>query len=219
VRVDIWSDVVCPWCYVGKARFDRALAAFEHREEVVVRFHSYELNPSLPRGGSEPLLAALARKFSGTPAEEIQGMEHRVADAARVEGLAYRCDRRNGNTFDLHRLLHLAGDAGVQAAAVRALNQAHFAEARDVFDQEVAVEVFCAAGLDAAEVRRVLAGDAYGERVFADERAAHDLRITGVPFFVVDRTVGVCGARSTDLFARALEQAWARRPRARQRVA
>src|SRR6185369_1298121 len=80
VRVDIWSDVVCPWCYVGKARFDRALAAFEHRDQVVVRFHSYELAPNLPRGGSEPLLEALTRKFAGVPAAEIEGMEHRVAD-------------------------------------------------------------------------------------------------------------------------------------------
>jgi len=217
VRVDIWSDVVCPWCYVGKARFDRALAAFEHRDQVVVRFHSYELAPNLPRGGSEPLLEALTRKFAGVPAAEIEGMEHRVADAAREQGLAYRSDRRNGNTFDLHRLLHLAGDAGCQSAAVTALNQAHFGAALDVFDPQVALQVFTGVGLPAADVRRVQAGDTYADRVFADQRTARDLRITGVPFVVIGGTVGVGGARPTDLFTRALDQAWARRPR--QRVA
>ncbi|SNQ48729.1 putative dithiol-disulfide isomerase involved in polyketide biosynthesis [Frankia canadensis] len=217
MRVDIWSDVVCPWCYVGKARFDRALDAFEHRGEVVVHFHSYELAPGLPRGGSEPLLDALARKVADVPAAEIARREHRVADAARAEGLDYRSDRRNGSTFDLHRLLHLAADAGRRSEAVAALNQAHFGAARDVFDPEVAVEVFTGAGLDPVEIRRVLAGDAYADRVFADERAAHDLRITGVPFVVIDGTVGVSGARPTELFTRALDQAWARRPR--QRVA
>ncbi|WP_163553330.1 DsbA family oxidoreductase [Candidatus Frankia alpina] len=216
MRVDIWSDVVCPWCYVGKARFDRALATFAHRDEVQVRFHSYELNPTLPRGRSESLLAALARKFSDVPADEIEGMEHRVADAARDEGLAYRSDRRNGNTFDLHRLLHLAGEAGRQAEAVTALNQAHFGAGRDVFDHDIAVEVCTSAGLAPAEVRRVLTGDDYTERVFADERAAHDMRVTGVPFFVIDRTLAVTGARPADLFARTLDQAWARRA---QRVA
>ncbi|CAO5235256.1 DsbA family oxidoreductase [Frankia sp. AgKG'84/4] len=219
MRVDIWSDVVCPWCYVGRARFDRALAAFAHREEVVVRFHSYELNPTLPRGGSEALLDALARKFPDTPRTRLCEREHRVADAARDEGLGYRGDRRNGNTFDLHRLLHLAGDAGEAAQAVRALHHAHFAQARDVFAPDVAVEVFTAVGLPAAEVRRVLDGDAYTERVFADQRAAHDMRVTGIPFVVVDRTIAVAGARSTDLYTRTLDTAWARRPRARQHVA
>ncbi|MCK9896764.1 DsbA family oxidoreductase [Frankia sp. AgB32] len=218
MRVDIWSDVVCPWCYVGRARFDRALAAFAHRDEVIVRFHSYELNPTLPRGGSEALLDALARKFPDTPRAQLCEREHRVADAARAEGLGYRSDRHNGNTFDLHRLLHLAGDAGVQADAVRALHQAHFGQARDVFAPDVAVEVFTAVGLPAGEVRRVLATDAYAERVFADERAAHDLRVTGVPFVVVDRTIAVGGARSAELFTRTLDRAWARRPRARQHV-
>ncbi|MCK9893974.1 DsbA family protein [Frankia sp. AgB32] len=150
MRVDIWSDVVCPWCYIGKARFERALAGFAHRDEVSVLFHSYELDPTLPRGESGPLREALAAKF-GRSVEEIAVMEDRVADAARGEGLVYTADRLSGNTFDLHRLLHLATDVGRQAEAVSALNAAHFGAGRPVFD--------------AAEVTRVRAG----------ERAARDL--------------------------------------------
>ncbi|WP_261568924.1 DsbA family oxidoreductase [Frankia gtarii] len=208
MRVDIWSDVVCPWCYIGKARFEQALAGFTHRDEVSVVFHSYELDPSLPRGESGPLREALAAKF-GRPVEEIAAMENRVADAARGEGLEYTADRRSGNTFDLHRLLHLATDAGRQAEAVSALNAAHFGAGRPVFDQETAVEVFTAAGLDAAEVSRVWAGDDYADAVRADERTARDFGITGVPFFVLDDALGVSGAQPAELFTQALDQAWA----------
>ncbi|WP_261557552.1 DsbA family oxidoreductase [Frankia tisae] len=208
MRVDIWSDVVCPWCYIGKARFEQALAGFAHRDEVSVVFHSYELDPSLPRGESGPLREALAAKF-GRPVEEIAAMENRVADAARGEGLEYTADRRSGNTFDLHRLLHLATGAGRQAEAVSALNAAHFGAGRPVFDQETAVEVFTAAGLDAAEVSRVWAGDDYADAVRADERAARDFGITGVPFFVLDDALGVSGAQPAELFTQALDQAWA----------
>jgi predicted DsbA family dithiol-disulfide isomerase len=207
MRVDIWSDVVCPWCYVGKARFEHALADFDHRDEVEVAFHSYELDPTMPRGESGPLKEALARKF-GASSDQIEAMEGRVAGLARDEGLEYRTDRSHGNTFDLHRLLHLAAAAGRGPAAVDAVNRANFARALPIFDPEVMVEVLAEAGVGEADTRRVLAGDDYADEVRADEAAARGLGITGVPFFVVDNRYGISGAQPTELFAKALRQAW-----------
>ncbi|MCM3887170.1 DsbA family oxidoreductase [Frankia sp. R82] len=215
MRVDIWSDLVCPWCYVGWSRLRRALAGFAHQDELTVRWHSFELNPGLARGRSEPLTGALARRLRDLPAGEITRRQARVAAAIRDEGLPYQAERRHGSTFDLHRLLHLAADAGRATPTLDAIHQAHFGSGLDVFDPAVAAGVVTAAGLDATEVRRVLAGDAYAERVFTDERAAHDLRITGVPFVLIDRTLAVPGARGSDVFTRALDTAWARRPRIR----
>lgn len=217
MRVDIWSDLVCPWCYVGWSRLRRALTGFTHQDELTVRWHSYELNPGLARGRSEPRPGAPGRRLRDLSAEEIARGEQRVAAAARDEGLPYRADRHHGSTFDLHRLLHLATEAGRAAPTLDALHQAHFGAGRDIFDHAVAVDVATAAGLDPTDARRVLAGDAYTERVFTDQRAAHDLRITGVPYVLIDRSIVVSGARGSALFTRALDTAWARRPRTRAR--
>ncbi|HTU75449.1 MAG TPA: DsbA family oxidoreductase [Trebonia sp.] len=207
MRVDIWSDVVCPWCYVGKARFSKALASFPHRDEVEVTFRSFELDPGAPAGGDETNLSMIAKKF-GLPMPQAIAMEERVAGLARAEGLGYQLERPSGNTFDLHRVLHLARASGVQDAMVSALNQANFAEGRQVFDRDVIVEVATSAGLDRGDVLRVLDSDQYAEAVRADEAQAHALGATGVPFFVLDMKIGVSGAQATETFARALAQAW-----------
>jgi predicted DsbA family dithiol-disulfide isomerase len=207
MRVDIWSDVVCPWCYVGEARFSKALASFPHRDEVEVTFRSFELDPGAAVGGHETNLAMISKKF-GLPMAQAVAMEERVAGLARAEGLEYQLERSNGNTFDLHRVLHLARAHGVQDAAVNAVLAANFALSRPVFDRDVIIEVASGAGLDPADVAKVLDTDQYADAVRADEALAHALGATGVPFFVFDMKIGVSGAQPTETFTRALAQAW-----------
>jgi predicted DsbA family dithiol-disulfide isomerase len=207
MRVDIWSDVVCPWCYVGKARFEKALAGFSHRDEVEVVFRSFELDPGAAVGGDETNLAMISKKF-GMPRPQAIQMEERVAGLARAEGLHYQLERPNGNTFDLHRVLHLARADGVQDAVVNAVYQANFAEARRIFDRNVVIEVATSAGLDPDDVAKVLDTDQYADAVRADEAQAHALGATGVPFFVFDMKIGVSGAQAAETFTGALAQAW-----------
>ena len=209
MRVDIWSDVICPWCYVGKARFAKALSSFPHRDQVEVVFHSFELDPNLPRGQRESNLVMLSQKFGKSQAEAL-AMDDQVGSLARAEGLGFDSGRPGGNTFDIHRVLHLGLDKGVQQALVGAVNEAYFGRARDVFDRDVLTEVAAGAGLDAAEVGKVLDGDAYADEVRQDERQAQQIGISGVPFFVFDMALGAAGAQPTALFTSALNQAWDR---------
>jgi predicted DsbA family dithiol-disulfide isomerase len=209
MRVDIWSDVICPWCYVGKARFEKALDSFAHRDEVEVVYHSFELDPGSPRGQRESNLAVLSKKFGKSPAEAL-AMDGQVGGLARAEGLGFESARPVGNTFDIHRVLHLGLDRGVQHALLGAVNEAYFAQARDVFDRDVLAEVAARAGLDAAEAGKVFDGDAYTEEVRRDELQARQIGINGVPFFVFDMSLGASGAQPTALFMSALNQAWDR---------
>lgn len=210
MRVDIWSDVICPWCYVGKARFEKALDSFAHRDEVEVVYHSFELDPSSPRGQRESNLTMLSKKFGKSPAEAL-AMDDQVGRLARAEGLGFDSERPVGNTFDVHRVLHLGLDRGVQRTLLDAVNEAYFAQARDVFDRDVLTEVAAGAGLDAGEVGKVLDGDAYADEVRQDEAQARQIGISGVPFFVFDMALGASGAQPTELFASALNQAWDRK--------
>jgi predicted DsbA family dithiol-disulfide isomerase len=210
MRVDIWSDVICPWCYVGKARFEKALDSFAHRDEVEVIYHSFELDPSSPRGQRESNLTMLSKKFGKSPAEAL-ALDDQVGTLARAEGLGFDSGRPVGNTFDVHRVLHLGLDRGVQQALLGAVNEAYFAQARDVFDRDVLTEVAVGAGLKADEVGKVLDGDAYADDVRQDESQARQIGISGVPFFVFDMALGASGAQPAELFASALNQAWDRK--------
>jgi predicted DsbA family dithiol-disulfide isomerase len=210
MRVDIWSDVICPWCYVGKARFEKALDSFAHRDEVEVIYHSFELDPSAPRGQSESNLTMLSKKFGKSPAEAL-ALDDQVGSLARAEGLGFDSERPVGNTLDVHRVLHLGLDRGVQQALLGAVNEAYFAQARDVFDRDVLTEVAAGAGLNADEVGKVLDGDAYADEVRQDESQARQIGISGVPFFVFDMAIGASGAQPAELFASALNQAWDRK--------
>ena len=209
MRVEIWSDIACPWCYIGKARFEKGLAAFAHRDEVEVVHRSFELDPNRAKGETGPVVPMLAKKY-GRTIEEAQAMEEHVASNARSEGLDYRTEGRDhGNTFDIHRLLHLARARGRQDELLDLAYRANFAEERSVFDPEVLVDLAVEAGLDADEARAVLADeDAYAGEVRADEREAAELGASGVPFFVLDRRYGVSGGQPAELFTQALEQAW-----------
>ncbi|MGH3246364.1 MAG: DsbA family oxidoreductase [Trebonia sp.] len=208
MRVDIWSDVVCPWCYVGKARFEKALSAYPNRDEVEVVYHSFQLDPSYPKDKhGETNLQMLSTKY-GMSAEQARAADGQVAGLARAEGLGFDSERPIGNTFDLHRVLHLGLDRGVQRELLDAVNEAYFAQARDVFGRDVLTEVTASAGLDAAEAGKVFDSGAYADEVRQDVLQAQQIGISGVPFFVFDMAIGVSGAQSTELFTSALDQAW-----------
>ncbi|MFJ9667170.1 DsbA family oxidoreductase [Streptomyces sp. NPDC101219] len=210
MRVEIWSDIACPWCYVGKARFEKALSAFPHRDEVEVVHRSFELDPGRAKDDIEPVLTMLTRKY-GMSEEQAQAGEENLAAQAAAEGLPYRTrDRDHGNTFDMHRLLHHAREQGRQSELLDLLYRANFAEERSVFnDDERLVGLAVDAGLDADAARKVLADpEAYAAEVREDEREAAQLGARGVPFFVLDRSYGVSGAQPVEVFGRALTQAW-----------
>ncbi|GAA5019947.1 DsbA family oxidoreductase [Streptomyces siamensis] len=213
MRVEIWSDIACPWCYVGKARFEKALEAFPHRDGVEVVHRSFELDPGRAKGDIQPVLTMLTKKYGMSEAQAQAGEENLGAQAA-AEGLEYRTrGRDHGNTFDMHRLLHLAKEQGRQDELIGLLYKANFAEERTVFDDdERLVELAVAAGLDADAARAVLADPAaYADDVRADEREAAELGANGVPFFVLDRKYGVSGAQPAEVFTQALTQAWGER--------
>jgi predicted DsbA family dithiol-disulfide isomerase len=214
MRVEIWSDIACPWCYVGKARFEKALDAFPHRDQVEVVHRSFELDPGRAKGDIQPVIKMLTKKYGMSEAQAQAGEENLGAQAA-AEGLAYRTrDRDHGNTFDMHRLLHFAKEQGRQDELIQALYQANFAEERSLFSEgdERLVELAVAAGLEAEGARKVLADPAaYADEVRADEREAAQLGANGVPFFVLDRKLGVSGAQPAEVFTQALTQAWGER--------
>jgi predicted DsbA family dithiol-disulfide isomerase len=208
MRVDIWSDVVCPWCYVGKARFEKALGEFPHSGEVEVVYHSFELDPDALDTG-ETNIQMLSKKF-GMPIAQARQAEERVAGLAHAEGLGYEPERPIGNTFDLHRVIHLGRDKGAQGALISGIYQAHFAQNRPIFDAGVITTVATKAGLDADDVRKVLDSDEYADAVRGDEAQARALGISGVPFYVFDMALGVSGAQPVATFEVALAEAWQR---------
>ena len=209
VRIEVWSDVVCPWCYIGKRRLAAALARFPHRDEVEVVWRSFQLDPSVPEGGTHATLPALAAKL-GRPVEDVRAMMRHVEETAAGEGLHYDlAGGTSGNTLPAHEVLHLAAERGLQGAVKERLLHAHFEEGRSVFDAGSLATLAGEAGLDAAEVHAALADRRYRPAVLDDVRTARELGATGVPFFVVDRRYGAAGAQPADLLLQVLEQAWA----------
>lgn len=209
MQVEIWSDVVCPWCAIGKRRFSAALARFEHRDEVTVRWRSFELDPGAPREREGTLVEHLAGKY-GTDPDQARTMIDRMTAQAAADGWEFRLDRaRSGNTVDAHRLLHLAAERGVQEPVKERLLSAYLTEGEAIGDPETLVRVVADAGLDADEARAVLASDRYLDAVHADEAQARAYGITGVPFFVLDGKYGVSGAQPAEVLLEALQQAWA----------
>jgi predicted DsbA family dithiol-disulfide isomerase len=214
MRIDVWSDIACPWCYIGKRRLESALEGFEHAEDVEVVWHSFELDPAAPVPPVETSTVALGRKYGGGP-EQIAAMQDRVSELAAQEGLDYRLDETlHLNTRDGHRLIHLALDTGgpqLQDRLKEALLDAYFVRALDVTDHAVLRRIAVEAGVDGEAVDRVLGSQEYDDAVSADIRQARAYGATGVPFFVVDERYGISGAQPTEVFAGALEQAWQER--------
>ena len=208
MRIDIWSDVVCPWCYVGKRRFERALAAFEARDEVQVVHRSFQLDPTRPKGQTQKRREMLMAKYRLTAAQ-VDALDARMEQTAAAEGLEYHLteDGETGNTLDVHRLLHLAADRGRQDAALERFYRAYFTEGRSLFDGASLTALAVEAGLDERDVHDVLAGDAYADAVANDIREAQALGANGVPFFVFDHRFGVSGAQPDEVFSQVLARA------------
>jgi predicted DsbA family dithiol-disulfide isomerase len=209
VIVEIWSDVVCPWCYIGKRRFEAALARFEHADDVEIVWRSFELDPGAPRDGATiDLVDHLARKY-GTDRAGATAMLDRVTEQADGEGLEYHLDRaKRGSSFDAHRLLHAAAAQGKQGEMKERLLRAYFTESVAVADRDELRRLAAEIGVDASALDD---DDTYADAVRADIRAARELGVSGVPFFAIDRRYGIGGAQDPDTILQALNEAWRER--------
>jgi predicted DsbA family dithiol-disulfide isomerase len=205
VKIEIWSDVVCPWCYIGKRRLERALAAFPHADEVEIVWRSFQLNPDAPQH-AVPTRQYLAARFG----PQASQMAERVAAIAKEEGLDFDNEHAlTVNTFDVHRLLHLAHDEGGQDQAKERLLRAHFMEGADLSDPDTLVALMRDAGVSEDKTRAALSNpDEYAKDVERDIEEARMLGASGVPFFVIDRKYGISGAQPVEVFSQALSTAY-----------
>jgi predicted DsbA family dithiol-disulfide isomerase len=207
LSIEIWSDVACPWCWVGKRRLETALHDFPH--DVEVHWRSFELDPSAAKqlDPSTDYVERLARKYRRSR-EEAQGMIDRMTKVGADDGLDFRFDRaRPGNTFDAHRLLHLAHAHGKQAEMKERLFRAYMHEGRSIADHDVLLELATEVGLERDRVAAVLGSDELGDAVRTDEALARELGINGVPFFVIAGRYGVSGAQPAEVLREALLEA------------
>ncbi len=210
--VEIWSDIACPWCYVGKRRFEQALDRFAHRDAVTVVWRSFELDPTAPPRHDEPQAVLLARKYR-MPLAQAEAMNARMASEAAREGLTFHLDRvQVGNTFDAHRLLHLAATAGRREALVERLFAAYLGEGAALGEHAVLARLASDVGLDADAVAAVLASDRFAADVRRDEARARAFGVGGVPFFAIDERYGVSGAQPPEAILEALRTRWAEAP-------
>jgi predicted DsbA family dithiol-disulfide isomerase len=213
LRIDVWSDIACPWCYVGKRRLERALSDFPHASEVEVVWHSFELDPSAPpeRDPQVSHVERIAKKY-GISVAQAQQSSDRLTEAARGEGLAFDFEHiRSGNMFDAHRVVHLGKRRGRQDAVKERFFKAYLEEGTLMSDRARLLSLAVDAGLEEREVADVLAEGQFGEEVRADEGRAHELGISGVPCFVLDGRYAVSGAQSPQVLLSALNEAWSER--------
>ncbi|HEV2062364.1 MAG TPA: DsbA family oxidoreductase [Solirubrobacteraceae bacterium] len=213
VHVEIWSEIACPWCYVGKRRFERALAEFEGRHAVGITWRSFELDPHAPRENGVDVATLVARKY-GRTREQVLAMHAEMTRMAAAEGVEFRFDlARRGNTFDAHRLLHLAAEHGLQDGMKERLLRAYHAEGVVIGDRSELERLAVEVGLPEDDARETLAGDRFAVAVREDERLAAELDIHAVPAFVVDRRVAISGAQQPALFLKLLRRAAQPAPR------
>lgn len=203
MRIDIWSDIACPFCYIGKRRLEEALAKTDTKAEVI--WHSFELDQT-PRAArpTTDVVSALMQKY-GQSRSQTEAMLTQVSEMGRGAGLDLRLrDSVRANTFDAHRLLHLAAEHGVQGAAKERLLRAYFTEAADMEDHDTLCRLLAEVGVPAADAAAVLSSDAYAAEVRRDEQQAMQIGIRGVPFFVFNQTHAVSGAQPVAVFQRAM---------------
>ena len=206
--IEIWSDVACPFCFVGKRHLEAALAQFPHADEVDVAWRSFQLAPDMPTDLDVGMDEMLASKY-GKTVEEARAMNQGVTDMAAEAGIEFQLDRgRPTNTFDAHRLIHLAGSRDLQDAMKERLLRAYFCEGELISDHDALVRLGADVGLDAVEVGQMLEGDDFADAVHVDLAAAGELGLNGVPAFVFDRAVLVSGAQPVPAMLSALEQVY-----------
>lgn len=210
MRIDIYADIACPWCYVGKRRLEAALAAFEHRESVRMRWRSFELDPSAPPEREGDHATLLARKY-GMSVEQAHAAHAQMAEMAAAEGLEFRFDLvRAGNTFDAHRLTHLAAAHGRQDAMEERLMRAYLTEGALLSDHATLRALAADVGLPDDEVADALATGNYADAVRADQDLARAFGISAVPFFAANRAIGATGAQPAETMLAFLREAWTR---------
>lgn len=214
MKIEIWADVACPFCYLGKRRFDNALARFPHRDEVEVVYRSFELDPGAAKSVPYDVYDMLSRKY-GMSREQAIANNANLSRQAATEGLDFAFDDlKLSNTFDAHRLRHYAGQLGKGGEVAEKLYRAYFSDGLNVSDHDTLAGLAEEAGLDRADTLTVLAGDRYADDVRQEEADARSLGIRGVPYYAFDRQFAVSGAQSEETFLRALQQAWDERPTA-----
>jgi predicted DsbA family dithiol-disulfide isomerase len=205
MHVEIWSDIACPWCYVGKRRFEAALAIFEHRDDVQVTWRSFELDPGAPASREVSAAEHLSGKY-GMTVEEARARQDELARMGAADGLDLQFERVQGaNTFDAHRLTHLAAAHGLQDAMVERLQRAYFTEGELISDHATLVRLAVEVGLPEEEAREMLASDRFTAEVRDDERLAADIGISAVPTFVLDRRMGAAGAQAPEVLRELLQ--------------
>ena len=206
MHVEIYSDVVCPWCFIGKRRLEQALETAGHTHQVRVTWRPFQLNPTMPKPGMDRR-TYLEAKFGG--AEARREIEERLTKAGEADGIVFAFDRiaRTPNTFDAHRLIWFAQQQKKQDDLAEALFHAYFSEARDIGDGQTLVDISAEIGLDREEVRQFLASEQGVEEVRTEEAAGHRLGIRAVPYFVLNDTYRISGAQPPDVFVSALQKA------------
>lgn len=210
MKIDIWSDTACPWCYIGKARLDAALAQFQHRDQVEIEWHSYQLDPTLPEHypGTE---AEYLAQTKGMPEEQVRGMFRHVSAAAAGSNLTLNLDDVVvANTWKAHRLLQWAKQEAPERvpALEDALFEAHFVTGRHVGDPDTLAQVASSAGFDAEAARAAASSETWDAAVQTDVQAARQIGVQGVPFFVLAGKYGISGAQESATFGQALQQVW-----------
>ena len=209
LTIDVWADVICPWCYLGEARLAAAIEQAAHGPDVDLRVHTFQLHPSAPTE-PRPVLDDLAKKFEVTR-ERAEAMEDHMAQLVRAEGLPYVADRSVGNTLDALRLVHLAEEYGVGWELLRAIQLESFSNEPAAYEHDGLTQLAVGVGVPEAEAREVLASDRYAEAVRTDHERALDLGATGVPFVVLGGAgAGIPGAVTTEQYGRAIDRAWER---------
>lgn len=204
--IDIWSDVVCPWCYIGKRRLEKALSQFEHRDEVVIRHRAFQLQPDIDM--TRPTKAYLAEKYRMAESQ-VEEMQANVCAIADGEGLCYNLDETlSGNTFDAHRLLLWAETLGKQDALLEVMYSAYFEKSLPLFSHEDLIKVASTAGINESDVKALLNSEEFSNQVLEDRALATQLGASGVPFFVIDMKYGISGAQPLEAFTQTLNTAW-----------
>jgi predicted DsbA family dithiol-disulfide isomerase len=206
MHVDIWSDLVCPWCYVGKRRFEKALVRFDNRDEVRVVYRSFQLNPAAQRDTTSSRREMLMRKYRRSP-DQVVEMDARMTQTAAAEGLTFNLEgTMTGNTFDAHQLVHLAHTHGLQDGVVERLFRAYFTEQQSLFDQQTLVNLGADAGLNRDEAAATLHDNRYANAVDTDIEMAHRLGVSGVPFYVINDRYAISGAQAPETFLDVLQR-------------
>lgn len=205
MKVEIWTDILCPWCYIGKREFENALSEFKHKNEVEVSFHSFELDPNASKEYDKDIYGLLAEKYQ-TSLEKSKAMHANLEQRAKEVGLNYQFDiLKPTNSYDAHRLIHFAAKCGKQAEMIERLSAAYLTEGKHIGKHETLVELAKEVGLDAIEAQKVIESEDFGYEVRTDEQEARQIGISGVPYFVFNRKYGISGAQPKEVFKEALE--------------